>query len=190
MNIASLLHPKEEVLIMLRRDKWVVFKMIMFYGFLLIVPVVLFILVQIYAPVWVASHWFDPFKKIIIAFSVSTYYLYVLVFLFRAWIDYYLDVWLVTNERIVSIEQKGLFARSIAEQKLYRIQDVYAEVNGVIATLLDFGNITIQTAGTNEYFIFKKIPKPHEVARNIAKLAEWDKRNKRIKNETDETDTI
>jgi len=183
MNIAQLLHPHEEVLLMLRRDKWILMKMILFYGFLCLIPIVLFILTEIYFSVWVSEHWFDPFKKIIIALSISTYYLFVWVFFFRSWIDYYLDVWLVTSERIVSIEQKGLFARAIAEQKLYRIQDVYGEVNGIIATLFDFGNITIQTAGANEYFIFKEIPRPHQVARNIAKLAEWDKKNHRTNNE-------
>lgn len=180
MHIQQLLHKNEEIIMMLRRDKWVITKMIMFYGTLLIVPVILIVLLDIYAPVWLAEHYSDELKKIIFVLSTSLYYMFVWVFLFRAWIDYYLDVWFVTNERIVSIEQNGLFSRTIAEQKLYRIQDVYGEVHGIVATFLDFGNVTIQTAGTNEYFIFKEIPKPHQVARNIAKLAEWDKKMKNI----------
>ncbi len=186
MNIESLLHPREEVIILLRRDKWVIFKMTMFYGILLIVPIILFVIIQTYAPEWIIEHWTDPFIKIVMALSISTYYLYVWVFFFQAWLDYYLDVWFVTNERVVSIEQKGLFSRSIAEQKLYRIQDVFGEVHGIVATLLDFGNVTIQTAGTNEYFIFKEIPNPHQVARNIAKLAEWDKKNHHKNNAVEE----
>lgn len=176
MHIKSLLHPREEVLILLRRDSWVLTKMLLFYGMLLLAPVALLSLIEYYAAGWMLVQWGDPVFKVTSILGVSLYYMFVWVFFFRSWLDYYLDVWFVTNERIVSIEQKGLFSRTIAEQKLYRIQDVFAEVHGIIPTFLDFGNVTIQTAGTNEYFIFKEIPRPHQVARNIAKLAEWDKK--------------
>ena len=57
---------------------------------------------------------------------VSIYYLALITFFFRAWLDYYLDIWVITDERIVNIEQKGLFSREISTQQLYRIQDVTA----------------------------------------------------------------
>ncbi len=180
MRIQQLLYPHEEVLIMLRRDQWVLIKMVLFYGLLLVVPIFLIVLLQIYTPLWLSQHYGDELKKIIFVLSASFYYMFIWVFFFRAWIDYYLDIWLVTNERIISIEQQGLFSRTIAEQKLYRIQDVHAEVHGLIATFLDFGNITIQTAGKQSLFVFKEVPKPHAVAKNIAKLAEWDKKMKKI----------
>ncbi|MGB0757515.1 MAG: PH domain-containing protein [Patescibacteria group bacterium] len=179
MHIESLLHPREEVLILLRRDSWVLIRMVFFYGTLLLAPILLFVILQLYATAWLSEQWSDQVFQIILVLSVSLYYMFVWVFFFRSWLDYYLDVWFVTNERVVSIEQQGLFSRSIAEQKLYRIQDVYAEVRGVVATFFDFGNVTIQTAGASEFFIFKEIPRPHQVARNIAKLAEWDKKSKR-----------
>lgn len=176
MNIDSLLHQREEVLILLRRDKLVLVRMIVFYGGLLLFPVFLLVLLEMYAPLWLAERWGNELVKTISILATSLYYMLAWVFFFRAWLDYYLDIWLVTNQRIVSVEQAGLFARTISEQKLYRIQDVSANVQGIIPTLFDYGNVTIQTAGKNEFFIFKEVPRPHQVARNIAKLAEWDKK--------------
>ncbi len=181
MKIERLLHPQEEVLIFLRRDKWVLLKMALLYGVLLFGPLAIVAIAWWFFPQWLDRQTAEPSISVFIILGSSLYYLFVWVFLYRAWLDYYLDVWFVTNERVVSIEQKGLFSRTIAEQRLFRIQDVHAEVHGVIATVLDFGNVTIQTAAAEVVFEFKEVPKPHLVARNIIKLVEWDKRRRNVR---------
>lgn len=109
--------------------------------------------------------------------GVSIYALAIWLFYFNSLIDYYLDVWIVTNERIIVIEQKGLFSRSIAELKLYRIQDIKAEVHGIIPTIFDFGELTIQTAAEETHFEFKQIPEPYKMSRKILELVEQDRLN-------------
>ena len=44
--------------------------------------------------------------------------------IYIAWMDHYLDVWIVTNERIVEIKQNALFNRQISELELDKIQDI------------------------------------------------------------------
>ena len=44
-------------------------------------------------------------------FVENIFFIFIWLFFFVIWIDYYFDVWIVTNERIVNIEQKGLFSR-------------------------------------------------------------------------------
>lgn len=177
MRVEELLHPNEEVLMFLRRDKWVLMKMAVFYGFLLLLPVIIYIIMDLVLFSVLQDLFAGEISRPIIVMAASIYYLYVWIFLFRAWLDYYLDVWFVTTERIVTIDQRGLFSRTIAEQKLFRIQDVHAEVHGIIPTLLDFGDVTVQTAATEVVFRFKEVPSPHQIARNIVQLAEWDKKN-------------
>jgi uncharacterized membrane protein YdbT with pleckstrin-like domain len=104
------------------------------------------------------------------------YYIFVVTLFFRAWLDYYLDMWVVTSERIVNIEQKGLFSRKISAFRLYRVQDVTAEVKGLLPTFLHYGNVRIQTAGAKENFIFKQISSPYEITKNIIKLVNWKKK--------------
>jgi len=100
----------------------------------------------------------------------SLYYLYILLFFFNAFLDYYLDVWIVTTKRIINIEQKGLFNRVIAEHELDKIQDVTGEQKGFFATIFSFGDVLVQTAGEVPMFIFRQVDNPFEVAKTINHL--------------------
>ena len=88
------------------------------------------------------------------------------VFFFQ-WTDYYLDVWVVTTERIFDIEQKGLFHRDISVFELERIQDVNVVIAGVIATFLEFGDVHIHTAGDRKDLVIRSAGKPLSVKRMI-----------------------
>ena len=107
---------------------------------------------------------------VLIVLSASSYYLFIWLFFFHHWIDYYLDVWVVTDQRIVNIEQNGLFSRTIAEVNIEKIQDVTSEAKGKLATLLKFGDVHIQTAAEEKRFIFSEVPNPREVAKTITEL--------------------
>lgn len=155
-------------------------KIVIVYSVSFLLPLIIYFFAFFYAPSLLAEFFQNDVIRAIVILGSSIYYLFVWIFFFRSWIDYYLDVWFMTNERIVSIEQRGLFSRTIAEQKLFRIQDVNAEVHGLIATVLDYGTITIQTAGAEKVFFFKQVPRPHKVARHITQLVEWDKRERRL----------
>lgn len=82
------------------------------------------------------------------------------------WTDYYLDVWLITNHRVIDIEQQGLFNRRVSTFRYDQIQDVTAEVPGLFATLIDFGTVKIRTA-SNETFDFRGVAGPNRVKERI-----------------------
>ncbi|MFA5961386.1 MAG: PH domain-containing protein [Parcubacteria group bacterium] len=96
-------------------------------------------------------------------FLENIFLIFIWLFFFIIWIDYYFDVWIVTNERIVNIEQKGLFSRGISELELENIQDITVEVQGIIPTFLNYGNLYVQTAAEKERFIFKHVPNPYAI---------------------------
>ena len=77
-----------------------------------------------------------------------------------SFVNYYLDVFVVTSERIIHIEQHGPFSRTVAELRLERVQDVTVEQHGMLATFLHFGNLRVQTAGEASEFVFFAIPHP------------------------------
>jgi len=68
---------------------------------------------------------------------------------FVRWTNYYLDVWYITPKRIIAIDQKGLFRREVTDLRFEKIQDVTSEISGIIGTLLSFGNLHVQTAGSS-----------------------------------------
>jgi uncharacterized membrane protein YdbT with pleckstrin-like domain len=92
------------------------------------------------------------------------------IIFFIVWTDYYLDSWLITNKRVIDIEQKGLFNRDIATLKLDKIQDVTFAMEGIIATVIGFGEIRVQTAGTQTEFKMSHVPNPRQVAELILKI--------------------
>ena len=111
-------------------------------------------------------------------FIVTLACLLLWVLFFVVFLDYYLDVWIVTNERIIDIRQKGLFRREISELPLDNVQDLTTEIIGVIPTLYDFGDLYIQTAGKRERFIFLSIPHPERIRDVILLLSEKEKESK------------
>ncbi|MFH0968905.1 MAG: PH domain-containing protein [Patescibacteria group bacterium] len=99
----------------------------------------------------------------LILFGENVIAIFIWMYAFFIWIDYYFDIWIITDERIINIEQKGLFVRSMSEVKYSRIQDVTAEEKGVIPTMLDYGDVFIQTAAETERFVFRQVPNPYEL---------------------------
>lgn len=162
--------PNEKIIMILRRHWWILFKIILLYSMLALLPLFFRYVITNYSDLMALD-----IAVIILKLLLSLYYIFVLTFFFRSWLDYYLDIWIITSERIVNIEQKGLFSRQISTQRLYRIQDVTAEVKGILPTFLHYGDVHIQTAGTEPRFVFKQIPNPYEVTKKIMTLVNWKK---------------
>lgn len=104
-------------------------------------------------------------------FIENTFFIFVWLFGFLTWIDYYFDIWIITNERIVNIEQKGLFVRHISELNFFRVQDVTAVVEGLLPTVLNYGDVEVQTAGEENRFIFRQVPDPYHVKDMVMELS-------------------
>lgn len=104
----------------------------------------------------------------------SAYYLVIWLFFISSFVDYYLDAWVLTTERILNVEQNSLFSRTVSELDLARVQDVTSEISGVLPTILGYGYVYVQTAGEKERFAFEQIPHPHEVRKRILELVEAD----------------
>ncbi|HEC32874.1 MAG TPA: hypothetical protein ENI63_01280 [Candidatus Kaiserbacteria bacterium] len=113
-------------------------------------------------------------------FLSSIWTLLIWAKLFGIWTNYYLDIWIVTNNRIVNIEQRGLFDREVSTLRIERIQDVTLEINGIIATVLDFGDVNVQTAGESEEFIMKGIANPERVKSKILKYIDIKTKKQKI----------
>jgi hypothetical protein len=61
------------------------------------------------------------------------------------WISWYYSVFIVTDQRLIQITQKGLFHRSVVDMGLNQIQMVNYQVAGLEETFLGFGTIVMQT---------------------------------------------
>ncbi len=158
----------EEIIKIIRRDFFILVKKIVLFLLLNLLPLIFFYLASLNFPTMLVGDISPP----LLILGASIYYLFMWLLFFFSFVDYYLDVWIVTNKRIIDIEQRGLFSRVISEQKLYRVQDVTSETHGFFPTIFAYGSVLIQTAGEKERFHFKQIPDPDKVRDVIIKLAE------------------
>ncbi len=160
------LEPGEQIIHQLRKH-WFLFAA----GFL---PYVVLALVPLFiAPLLSLTPIFAPWAEL---FSGSAYHtslgLWWLLVWTGAWgyfTRYFLNTWILTNERIVEIKQKRYFHREVSSVLLNRVQDVTSEVNGLVASLLHIGRIKVQSAGATNEFYMTGIPYPESVRDLILK---------------------
>ena len=97
------------------------------------------------------------------------YYQLIFIISFTFLADYYLDIWVVTDQRLIRIELKSFFNRLVTTMNLDRIQDIKVSTRGFFATLLSYGDIKVQTAGTEADFVFFHTPRPQDTKNVIYK---------------------
>lgn len=101
-------------------------------------------------------------------FFAAFWSLFLWHLLFARWTDYYFDIWVVTSERIVDIDQKGFFKRNVATLVNYdRVEDVQFELNGIFGNILNFGHVQVQTAAAEREFIMEEVANPQKLERLI-----------------------
>lgn len=128
---------------------------------------------------WVASTSGAPvpfgeyltFEHPIARFILGLWWLLIWAGAFNTFTRYYLNLWVITTTRIVYIHQHGFFNREVSSFLLTRVQDVTTDVDGFFATLLGYGSLRVQTAGTDSNdFRMEHIPHPARLRDRIMKL--------------------
>jgi hypothetical protein len=161
------LDPGEHVILEVRKH-WIVFVgyalSVIFMAF---VPFFLLILVRTFIPVnFELNVPGNPSALFLFVYSIWLLILWLSFFI--NWTKYYLDVWYVTEKRIITVEQRRLFVRDISNVRFDKIQDVSIDVDGFIPTLLRFGNVRVQTASEDSTeFYMSTVRHPEEVRKVI-----------------------
>lgn len=155
--------PKEKILYQLRKHWFAFVGRIIGAVILILLPIgviIALIKFDVHIPL---SPFLAGSVPLFIIFCYAGWLLFVWITLFVQWTNFYLDVWYLTDTRIIDTNQKRLFGRGISSFYYNKIQDITVEVDGVIATFLDFGNVSIETAGEREDITLKNAAHPQKV---------------------------
>ncbi|MFA7654027.1 MAG: PH domain-containing protein [Candidatus Magasanikbacteria bacterium] len=174
MSIGDLIKQKtyERIAYFLHRNFVTFIPIIFLFIILLIAPTVVGYLLRSFFLPW----WENPLYQPLMILFASAYLLSVALFFFSYFVAFYLDVWIITNDRLVDIRQVSLFSRTIAEVDLYQIQDATSEVKGFWASIFNYGNIHLQTAGPVPRFILYNVTNPNHLREKILDLSAEDKK--------------
>jgi hypothetical protein len=68
-----------------------------------------------------------------------------LLLFFYHWVGWYFSIFLVTNQRVRQVSQRGLFGKSVIDLGLSKIQNISYNIPGLSGEVLGYGTIVIQT---------------------------------------------
>ena len=104
------------------------------------------------------------FFWIAVVWSVIAYmrFMYILI-------DWYADVWLITNMAIIVIEWRGIFSNSSTRIGYEDIEGVAYDINGFWGTMLRYGNMTLKVMSGNNLEL-KNVKNPKKSELDIARF--------------------
>ncbi len=159
--------PNEKIVLVVREHWFRLFSKVVLVGIFSLVPYLVKLLIFETDLLQITS----TVDGIITAFGY-VYYLGLLVALFIIFVLYYLNLHIVSEERIVDIDQVGLLFHEVSELNIETIEDVTSQTKGLIGNVLDYGTVFIQTAGATERFEFENVSNPAKIASVILELYE------------------
>ena len=162
------LEPGEHVVMESRKHWFLFLAELLPYAILAIVPFALPSVLLLAPPLvsyGTAIDYHDPLERAVLG-------VWLLIVWTGAWATftrYFLNAWVLTNQRIVDIKQRGFFRRQVSSLLLPRVQDVTSNVTGILPSLLGMGDIKVQTAGEDVEFVMHGIPRPEQMRDIILK---------------------
>ncbi len=151
------------------RKHWLLFLAeLLPYAILIILPFALPKLLVLAPPVARYASFFDYHTPLMRA-GLGIWLLVWWTSAWGAFTRYFLNAWVLTNQRIVTIKQRRFFFRQVSSLLLPRVQDATTNVSGILSSLLDIGDIKVQSAGAEVEFTMRGIPHPEQMRDIILK---------------------
>ncbi len=101
-------------------------------------------------------------------------YLFNIIFVFSYWwfnfLTWFFNVGLLTNQRVIDIDFHYLTYKEVTSAKLDKIEDITVKSGGFLPSIFNYGNVFVQTAGTEVNIEFINIPQPEKVKEMINQL--------------------
>lgn len=98
------------------------------------------------------------------------WYLMVFAFAFERLLGWFFNVNIITDERIIDLDFPSILYKDTSETKIDQVQDVSVKVGGYGRSLLNYGDVWIQTAGSVPQICFEAVPNPERVAKILNEL--------------------
>lgn len=151
--------PKEEVILLLRHHPITNLGWILFVFFLAVVPAFLstfpvFEIMPLRLQVVITAIWY------MFTFSIA----------FKQFLKWFFHVNIVTYNRLVDVDFHNILYREITDASIHRVQDVTVKIGGGLRTVINYGDVVIQTAAEIPQITFEAVPNPDLVAKVLREL--------------------
>lgn len=99
-----------------------------------------------------------------------SWYLMVFGFALFKFYNWFFNVYIITDKKIVDFDFYGLTYKNIADTTLANVEDVTAKISGPLSMVFNIGDVFVQTAAENREFDFAQIDDPGKVRDIISDL--------------------
>lgn len=93
-----------------------------------------------------------------------------IIFALKTFIVWYYNAFIITNRRVIDLDQRGFFERIVSEAPLETIQDVSHRRKGIWQTIFCYGDVRIQIADTDTGLEIKNVRAPEITQQLISDL--------------------
>jgi hypothetical protein len=122
-------------------------------------------------PVLFASSPIFDFLPARFHFSITVgWYLIFLGYVFESFLLWFFNVYIITDERIIDVDFLSMIYKNVSTAKIDNIEDITAKTGGFLASMINYGDIIIQTAGEKTEFEFAAVPQPAKVTALLNEL--------------------
>ncbi len=114
------------------------------------------------------------FFTLVLGFAVFT--------LFRWWWRWSRTMLIITDQRVIDIEQQGFFDRTVTEAVYVQVDEVAYRIKGFFATIFRFGTLRVQLRGAGADIEFRRAHRParlHDLLNDLVSLAHGGSQNPR-----------
>lgn len=152
-------NPGEKIYVLVRQFWIVNAGWVLSNTFYIFLPIIFFFILQT-----LNIYFVDNFVSArVITVILIAYYSLIFTNIFKSFVDWYFDVFIITNQRVLDYEFKPMSGYKVKEAMLEDIQDVKEKSLGPIASIFDYGNLEVKTASERGVLDFEKIPNPTRV---------------------------
>ena len=160
------MRPWEEVLMVVKRH-WIVYVMLFIYFFSGVI-----VTFMIFFFFWLNTWWY--MLNIILWLILS-------IILYIEWLNHELDMYVVTNNRVIGLEQIAFLNRAVTECNLWQIQEVNSKAKWLFANIFNYWTLSIQTAWSKTTLRMDFCPDVMQTSRKILNVVDNYRDEKNLK---------
>lgn len=173
-------HEGDKIVLYVRKH-WIKYVLVsLLSAVLFLIPVVALVAYLINQPVT------DSHTAEIVTISIGIFLLIVMGLILQSFVDFYLDLFVVLEDRIVFVRQNGFFNQQIDEANIWDIDEVGVDIKGILKSSLGYGDLIVHTGNDEAILTVDGIPDPAQVGREIMRLHKEHAKPGESKSEIDE----
>ena len=160
-------NPNERVFVMLRKHVITNLGWVLTTILLILIPIGVTILLR---TLNVDLYGSLPLKRSYVLVGLLIWYSITFSNAFMKFLDWYFNIYVVTNERLIDFDFNPFAYHKISETRLGDLVDATQETIGFLPMLFNYGDVYVQTAGEKREFDFLSVKNPAWVRDKIMDL--------------------